>query len=100
MNQMTDVKSILRRTATDGTEVPTGFAYESARQGVGHVLSQIENQVLAQRMVFDFDDGTRLACIASGRRLVRLFRGPFSSRCRRAGQDGRNREGSCRRQVL
>jgi hypothetical protein len=73
MNQMTDVKSILRRTATDGTEVPTGFAYESARQGVGHVLSQIENQVLAQRMVFDFDDGTRLACISSGRRLVRLL---------------------------
>lgn len=73
MNAMTDLKSVLRRAAADGTPDRSGFPYESARQGVAHVLSQIDSQVLAQKVVFEFDDGTRLDCIASGRRLVRLL---------------------------
>lgn len=73
MTQMADVSTMLRRAAADGYPVRPDFRYDSARQGVALVLSQIDSQVLAREVVFDFDDGTRFACIASGRRLVRLL---------------------------
>lgn len=69
-----DTREMLRRTARDGLDLHAGSTgYDTARDGVTALLAVLDSQVIARELLFEFDDGTRLSCIASGRRLVRLL---------------------------
>jgi hypothetical protein len=69
-----DTREMLRHTARDGLDLQPGWTgYETARDGVAALLAALDSQVIARELSIEFDDGTRLACMASGRRLVRLL---------------------------
>jgi hypothetical protein len=73
MSEFERTKAALLRAAADGGADLSVSRYANASEGVAKVLWQIESQVLAQRIDFKFEGGTRFACIASGRRLLRLL---------------------------
>jgi hypothetical protein len=73
MSDFDRLKAMLRRSARDGTAPPGRVGYATGPAGVAHMLEQVDTAVLGQRLGFEFDDGSRLVCETSGRRLVRLL---------------------------
>lgn len=73
MSEFGRLKALLRRSARDGTARPGRVEYGTGSTGVGRLLDQVDIAVLRQRLCFEFDDGSCLLCVASGRRLVRLL---------------------------
>jgi|SRR5690606_36321040 hypothetical protein len=76
MNDFERLKAMLRRSARDGMARPGPVRYASWSEGLARILEQVDVAVLGRRLSFEFDDGSRLACEASGRRLVRLLTPP------------------------
>ncbi len=71
MSDFDRMKAMLKRAARDGMASQGRVGLEPGPACVARILEQAA--VLGQRLGFDFGDGTRLVCEASGRRLVRLL---------------------------
>ena len=78
MSDLDRLKTILKRAARDGTAAPDMVEYATGPAGVARMLEQLGSAVLGQRLRFEFEDGSRVVCEASGRRLLRLV-GPAPS---------------------
>ncbi|MCB2124541.1 MAG: hypothetical protein H6897_02380 [Rhodobacteraceae bacterium] len=76
MSDFARLKEMLRRSARDGTAQPGRVRYVTWSDGLAGILEQVDIAVVGQRLNFEFDDGSRLVCEASGRRLVRLLAPP------------------------
>lgn len=76
MSDFDRLKAMLRRSARDGTAQAGRFQYATAAAGLARMLHLFDTAVVGQSLRFDFDDGSRLVCEASGRRLVRLLAPP------------------------
>ncbi|MDA5092848.1 hypothetical protein O2N63_01970 [Aliiroseovarius sp. KMU-50] len=76
MSDLDRLKEVLRRSARDGTTTSGRIRYGTGPDGVARMLEQVDAAVLAQRLSFEFDDGSRFICEALGRRLVRLLAPP------------------------
>lgn len=72
MSEFDRLKARLRRAATDGRILSDRQDYESPVEGVARLLDEIDATVIGRRLRVDFADGSRLAGIVSGRRLMRL----------------------------
>ena len=72
MSDFERLKAMLRRSAHDGPSQAGRAVYASAQAGVARMLEQFDTAVLGQQLSFEFDDGARLVCTASGRRLLRV----------------------------
>ena len=73
MSDFERLKTMLRNAARDGMAPRDRVKYETGRAGVAHILEELGTAVLGQRLSFEFEDGARIVCEASGRRLVRLL---------------------------
>ena len=73
MSDFDRLKTILRRAARDGSGSPDRVEYETGPAGVARMLEQVAAAVLSQRLSFEFDDGSRVVCEASGGRVLRLL---------------------------
>lgn len=66
------LRAVLRRAATDGAIHRQQEPFADPSAGAALMLEHIERTMLARKLVFEFDDGARFGCIASGRRLIRF----------------------------
>ena len=66
------LRAVLKRAAADGTLDRQLQGFDEPAAGAALMLDHVERTMLARKLVFEFDDGARFACIAFGRRLIRF----------------------------